>query len=784
MCVRGSICLLMSDQELDDLLSEMEFSSPSRVMSDEGPENPKRNVIRDSKVLQKVMISDDSFTPSGNLMEIYGEESVTLHDASYAKPESQLESRRKPASGTSCKISKNYKVFVVNEPSGICGRVLHQGVVFCMNRGCTINHRANDTANLVQGELYVVRSTEKGRLAAFVEPSCQSTKIDPGFVEKWVTWSKSLEAWIKIFRLATNTMEVNDNASFENMMKEKAVMDTIRTSKTPRKTLKEESGSVPPPVYTSFLSKKEGEKPKALEDRFVHIDRAFLLMSEEIMKMYEKNLTLKQLLTESTSHLDLRLTELQDDVGKKPSHLDVAFDAPSIWGTIGTLATTVRGVEPKEDPLEYIPEAKVVKLIQKSEYSLKSEFTSTLKSEVDMATVPVSRRVDTVRHTLIETAKRLKEQTSHNTADIDLLNKKIDNLAVGGMGTTGVNLEEEMDTLKERLLVLEVSVEKENSKGEAIKFNNVAFPSKAESDAWLELHMPTGNFGYLIDFHTLMEHIHHAISGVDSLKQLQNVYKLKLSTIAEALAVTSFEVSSPRFLSATGSHTVIDNETSYFTHIKSYKSWNDPSSGFKYRWKKEMERFRRGHLHTIKEKLSIRNPLYNLATSSLSESIAWTTGLINYVDITFEEYSSGKFGIAKAWHITTKLATALMLEVSKPREGALHSFRAGDGDAIGKVIFYASLRSLDVMGEISAMDYTDSPVVSTELVKFLSQNTAVESVDKLVVTAAELTTNVRLLTTDMAGTKKSINSVGNVSDELKKALENVRKRIDKLEAKK
>ena len=88
------------------------------------------------------------------------------------------------------------------------------------------------------------------------------------------------------------------------------------------------------------------------------------------------------------------------------------------------------------------------------------------------------------------------------------------------------------------------------------------------------------------------------------------------------------------------------------------------------------------------------------------------------------------------------------------------------------------------MGEISAMDYTDSPVVSTELVKFLSQNTAVESVDKLVVTAAELTTNVRLLTTDMAGTKKSINSVGNVSDELKKALENVRKRIDKLEAKK
>ena len=144
-------------------------------------------------------------------------------------------------------------------------------------------------------------------------------------------------------------------------------------------------------------------------------------------------------------------------------------------------------------------------------------------------------------------------------------------------------------------------MERDNSKGEAIKFDNLGFPSKFESDALLELHVPAGNFGYIIDFHTLMEHIHHTITGVDSLKQLQNVYKLKLSTIAESLAVTSFEVVSPRFLSSSGMHTVIDNETSYFTHIKSYKIWNDPSSGFKFRWKKEIERFILAHLLTIKE---------------------------------------------------------------------------------------------------------------------------------------------------------------------------------------
>ena len=71
----------------------------------------------------------------------------------------------------------------------------------------------------------------------------------------------------------------------------------------------------------------------------------------------------------------------------------------------------------------------------------------------------------------------------------------------------------------------------------------------------------------------------------------------------------------------------------------------------------------------------------------------------------------------------------LILEVNKPREGALNSFEAGNGISISKVIFYSVLKLLDTMSEISALDYRDSPVVSTELVKFLSLNTSVEAVD-------------------------------------------------------
>ena len=85
------------------------------------------------------------------------------------------------------------------------------------------------------------------------------------------------------------------------------------------------------------------------------------------------------------------------------------------------------------------------------------------------------------------------------------------------------------------------------------------------------------------------------------------------------------------------------------------------------------------------------------------------------------------------------------------------------------------------MSEIAAVDYRDSPVVSTELVKFLSLNTSVEKVDKLDILTGELSTMVKEMTKEFTKNKKSLSSVGNRTDELKKVVEGLRLRIVKLE---
>ena len=81
-------------------------------------------------------------------------------------------------------------------------------------------------------------------------------------------------------------------------------------------------------------------------------------------------------------------------------------------------------------------------------------------------------------------------------------------------------------------------------------------------------------------------------------------------------------------------------------------------------------------------------------------------------------------------------------------------------------MFYNTLRALDVMLEISAVNFTDHPAVSTELVKFLSLNTAIDAVDQLVAKTSVLETSVSSIQRDLGGATCMIATFGNKYDML------------------
>ena len=120
--------------------------------------------------------------------------------------------------------------------------------------------------------------------------------------------------------------------------------------------------------------------------------------------------------------------------------------------------------------------------------------------------------------------------------------------------------------------------------------------------------------------------------------------------------------------------------------------------------------------------------------------------------------------------------------MSKPRESTFDQLQS-DGDSSNfnaRVVFYNTLRSLDVMSEISSVNFADHPAVSTELVKFLSLNTAIEAVDQLVSKTSTLETSVCQMQKDVGGAVRTITTVGNKHDTLSTQVKELTKRVNKL----
>ena len=51
---------------------------------------------------------------------------------------------------------------------------------------------------------------------------------------------------------------------------------------------------------------------------------------------------LANLLKDSTSSVDVKLSELAETIGRKPILLENIFDAPGLWGTIGDIGAELR----------------------------------------------------------------------------------------------------------------------------------------------------------------------------------------------------------------------------------------------------------------------------------------------------------------------------------------------------------------------------------------------------------------------------------------------------------
>jgi len=675
-----------------------------------------------------------------------------------------------PAVVATANDQKKYRLWrTPYDSESTCYRLISQGASFCILKNCSTNHKgALKHFHTVPGELFVLKSPS----TAFIAPVIQSEGLSEELLARWFEESCTIDEWHQRFLLASQELsrpssrQPTDGVTDLDIQAKGAAVTATLAFKTPARKTRPVSVETVHDVpefmeIGSHLDIDEETLQQTLQDRFDIVGSA--MQTIYLTQQREHNDSIQGL--ESS---DLRITRLSNIVGERPMGLDSRYVAPNLWLSIATLADEVQQVA--EGQLSLMPDSsKLDRVTEEVE-----RISSKLQTVVSQNSVSIlNKQLQSLHSFAVDSSRKL--------------NNRINSIPMVSSSLDHSSLEEDINQREKVVLGLISGLERElsslraNYDAEAIKFGQLGFRSSKESDAWVITHHPGEDFGLLVDFHLVMEHVYVQMTGQKLISNLEKIYKMALRNNNQALAISSFETRLPRFFS-TETRSFVRKDESYFPAIKSWDDWDLPNDGYRDRLNMELQLFKSGHQETLDSELTPLSPYYNLCVLALTESVSWVDRLVKFLDDTFNEYSRSRYGPKKAWHITTRLGKALIERVAQPRNSIHNSFKINKPQEVSKAITYASLRSLDVMMKISSASFKNSPIITAELSKFLALNSNHEIVEKLQSKLNTLESDATSMRKDVKGAVTAANTAANKWDSTYKSMiDDLKKRVKSLE---
>jgi hypothetical protein len=530
----------------------------------------------------------------------------------------------------------------------------------------------------------------------------------------------------------------------------------------------------------SLTSEQAHEILKQLDEGLERSSKNLLELSEEhSVWAHEGNLAIRA--------LEHKGDDLKREIGSKPEALSVEYNAPTMWGTIGAIGSHVDAVA------KSMPDPKA--LVRLEVGLVMDPFKEQLLGAVTKKTSTLDVRINKIKAFVLKTTKHLQDCIDDQGLDADLNFPPAVTLDTAKSGSKSEPVKEENhpkpEWVEDVIRSFETRIEELSTRmaritadtdEQAVRFAGLGFRTSREANAWLVMHMPAHHCGLIVDVHTVMEHIQVQSFGQDSIKTLESLIKLKIKTMADGLAMTSFEQKMPRFFKKATSHKVIKDDASHFDTIASFDEWDAPGSGFRVQLKEELVTFRAAHLENIDVALERDSIAYAVATMALTESVSWIEGFVVFLDDYHRDLTKAKFGTKKAWHVATRLGKRILEEIAYPRNGVSNSFEAGNNEQVCQRILWAVLRTHDIMARYKRNGYKDDPTVSAELVKFMAVNTGFEALEVLSAKVKTMAAEVTEAKREAHAATKTAAAAANKADELKKAFDLVLKRVAKLES--
>ena len=737
--------------DLASVLNELQMDSPATISKggDAGVSSPAGSSFTN---ISHTDLKSDSCTiiPSGGESPL--DSKSIVHSATFVQGSS----------------TKKYRIWVAPDSGDLCYQFIGQGSTFCIQSKCSIKHKNTERVSVPPGMAFVLKSP----ISAFREPSINVDVIGERLLAKWSGDLCTLDEWSARFLLveqeldSPNLRDPGEKISEGDILaKEEETMNAL-SFKTPakRRKISENQLVVDRPEFFSLFPADEPfiETSSSPEQTLSNAITKMSLLAKAVEVSYAQQQRDMQLMVDGLRKFDLKFLENDNLLGSRPPTLAIKYNAPNMWSTLGLLAEEIDNSDLKPQIHQLESSVQHLATQHNDPEPLIKQYFDPLQKELSTLNTFVINASRTLNSKIIN----VSSSPAHSAVDIKQFEER-DKLIMEKMSV----LEDEITTLKAA------------HDSSAIRFGKLGFRTSAEANLWVEVHHPGQDFGLLMDFHLIMEHLNVQMTGQKLMSNFEKIHKMKLESNNQALAISSFETRIPRFFSSEGSFYVKKDE-SYFSGIKCWDDWDRPNDGHRDRLLQELHLFKVGHMDTLENKLQSLSPYYNLCVLALTESVSWVEGLAKFIDDTYNEYSRCRYGSMKAFHITTRLAKSLIEKVAKPRNAVQNSFRISNPSDISKAITYASLKSLDIMMEISSVGFKHSPIITAELSKFLALNSNFDVVDKMQAKFTSIESDQTSLKKEVKQASSAAHTASNKYDSLvKSVLEDLKRRVKAIEGK-
>lgn len=661
--------------------------------------------------------------------------------------------------------SLGYEIYQVplnlRELEKLCFQRQTGGVTACIRNNCKLNHRGPRIA-FSPGTILVAKSA----CSVFIEPKTNSADVSPMLLAEWKQSSRPLDEWSGLFRLVNAREPLSAPVTAE-------ALNQARNFNEYAKDWVKSPGSKPGPLVGSIIGEKSSEFAILVEEETLVLEKEFMEESDIVFddaevepgtspstmwafrrleskvdinrtvvgKLSERLDDRADAVNEELLLLFTRIQQTENAIGAKVSPSNPQLIAPTIWGSLATLAAAFD--EARSELLQI--KADVVTESVTLEKRVNDSLEEQLNEVINQATVMLSEQLGATRDSIEENSSAIAASNQSVLMlargavklkdEIAELRRMVSELKESGVGGTHATDDStvlsDISSLKVtiRSIVQRVDNVVEGREAKVIKFFGLTFRGHIEAETWVADNLDSDSFGLIVDVHLVLEHIYHqAFSDDGAVKELNGLYKIKIDNITQGLAISSFDYSMPRFFSVVPSAAnkkpkIRKPDSSHFDNIDNYEDWDLPIMGFRAKLKDHLEEFEETHVRMIGEVLSPEDAAYRVATMSVQTSVNWIQNFIAYIDETYLDTARlQSFTSARAWQLVTQIGRRILHDVAYPRTGVRKLFRVGDNTKIAQAMFWPMVQSHEVMARFKKANFKDDPSVSNEFMKFMATN--------------------------------------------------------------